>query len=198
MVAWNKGKRVGQKKAFKLEDIWRSRIRLELEERLFELALFNHAIDSKLRSCDLRNLKVQDVSRSGCVMSRTIVKQQKTHQEVHFEITPKTQQTLSQWIIKNALSPTDFLFPSPRREGQPISYHYYTTLVNKWVTDIGLDKTQYGTHSLRRTKASLIYSKTKNLRAIQLLLAHAKLESTIEYLGVEIEDALRISESCET
>ncbi|EAS44214.1 integrase [Photobacterium profundum] len=185
MEAWNKGKRVGQKKVFKLEDIWRIRIRLELEERLFELALFNLAIDCKLRSCDLRNLKVQDVSRSGYVMPRTIVKQQ------------KTQQTLSQWIIKNALAPTDFLFPSSRREGQPIS-HYYTTIVNRWVTDIGLDKTQYGTHSLRRTKASLIYAKTKNLRAIQLLLGHAKLESTIEYLGVEIEDALRISENCET
>lgn len=96
MVAWNKDKRVGQKEAFKLEDIWRIRIRLELEARLFELALFNIAIGSKLRSCDLRNLKVQDVSRSGCVMSRTIVKQQKTRQEVHFKITPKTQQTLSQ------------------------------------------------------------------------------------------------------
>ena len=198
MKAWNKGKRVGQKKAFKLEDIWRIRIRLELEERLFELALFNLAIDCKLRSCDLRNLKVQDVSRSGCVMSRAIVKQQKTQQEVHFEITPKTQQTLSQWIIQNSLVPTDFLFPSPRRAGQPISYHYYTTIVDRWVTDIGLDKTQYGTHSLRRTKASLIYAKTKNLRAILLLLGHAKLESTIEYLGIEIEDALRISESCET
>lgn len=99
MEAWNKGKRVGQKKAFKLEDIWRIRIRLELEEVLFELALFNLAIDSKLRSCDLRNLKVQDVSHSGCVMARAIVKQQKIQQEVHFEITPKTQQTLSQWII---------------------------------------------------------------------------------------------------
>ena len=86
----------------------------------------------------------------------------------------------------------------PRREGQSISYHYYTTLFNRWVTDIGLDKTQYGTHSLRRIKTSLIYAKTKNLRAIQLLLGHAKLESTIEYLGVEIEDALRISESCDT
>lgn len=131
-------------------------------------------------------------------MSRTIVKQQQTQQEVHFEITPKAQQTLSQWIIKNALAPTDFLFPSPRRERQPISYNYYTTLVNRRVTDISLDKTQHGTHSLRRTKESLSYAKTKNLRAIQLLLGHAKLESTIEYLDVEIEDTLRISESCET
>ena len=87
---------------------------------------------------------------------------------------------------------------SLRNRRLPIPYHYYTTLVNRWVTDIGLDKTQYGTHSLRRTKASFIYAKTKNLRAIQLLLGHAKLESTIEYLGVEIEGALRISESCET
>lgn len=144
MEAWNKGKQVGQKKAFKLEDIWRIRIRLELEERLCELALFNLASDCKLRSCDLRNLKVQDVSRSGCVMSRAIVKQQKTQHEVHFEITSKTQQTLSQWIIQNNLAATDYLFPSPRREGQPISYHYYCTIINRWVTALGLDKTQYG------------------------------------------------------
>ncbi|QIR16297.1 tyrosine-type recombinase/integrase [Shewanella aestuarii] len=198
MTAWNKGKRIGQKKAFKLEDIWRIRIRLELEHRLQELALFNLAIDCKLRSCDLLKLKVQDVSRAGIVLSRVMVKQQKTHREVQFEITAKTQQTLSQWIFHNKLQPTDYLFPSPRRIGKPISYHYYTTMVNRWVTDIGLDKSQYGTHSLRRTKASLIYAKTKNLRAIQLLLGHAKLESTIEYLGVEIEDALTISENCET
>ena len=164
---------------------------MELEHRLQELALFNLAIDCKLRSCDLLKLKVQDVSRAGIVLSRVMVKQQKTHREVQFEITAKTQQTLSQWIFHNKLQPTDYLFPSPRRAGQPIS-------LNRWVTDIGLDKSQYGTHSLRRTKASLIYAKTKNLRAIQLLLGHAKLESTIEYLGVEIEDALTISENCET
>lgn len=189
MEAWNKGLRVGQKKALKLEDIWRIRIRLELEERLEEL---------KLRSCDLLNLKVRDVYRSGLVLSRTTVRQQKTRREVQFEITPKTQQPLSQWIFINELEAADYLFPSHRRKGQHLSYHYYLTLVNHWVGDIGLDIGQYGTHSLRRTKASLIYAKTKNLRAIQLLLGHAKLESTIEYLGVEIEDALAISENCET
>ncbi|CAH8242149.1 Site-specific recombinase, phage integrase family [Vibrio aestuarianus] len=198
MEAWNKGLRVGQKKALKLEDIWRIRIRLELEERLEELALFNLAVDSKLRSCDLLNLKVRDVYRSGLVLSRTTVRQQKTRREVQFEITPKTQQPLSQWIFINELEAADYLFPSHRRKGQHLSYHYYLTLVNRWVGDIGLDISQYGTHSLRRTKASLIYAKTKNLRAIQLLLGHAKLESTIEYLGVEIEDALAISENCET
>jgi len=198
MDAWNKGIRVGQKKALKLEDIWRIRIRLELEKRFEELSLFNLAVDSKLRSCDLLSLKVRDVSRSGTVLSRTTIRQQKTHREVQFEITPKTQQALSQWIFTNHLEMVDYLFPSHRRKGQHLSYHYYLTLVNRWVSDIGLDTSQYGTHSMRRTKASLIYAKTKNLRAIQLLLGHAKLESTIEYLGVEIEDALTISENCET
>ena len=198
MTTWNKGKRVGQKKAFKLEEIWRIRIRLEIENKLEQLALFNLAIDSKLRSCDLISLKVRDISSSSLIQSRAIIEQQKTHKEVQFEITPKTQQCLSQWICINKLSPSDFLFPSPRKSGHPICYHYYANIVKNWVSKLGLDITQYGTHSLRRTKASLIYAKTKNLRAIQLLLGHSKLQSTIEYLGVEIEDALSISEGTET
>jgi integrase len=198
MTAWNKGKRVGQKKAFKLEEIWRIRIRLEIENKLEQLVLFNLAIDSKLRSCDLINLKVRDISSASLVQSRAIIEQQKTHKEVQFEITPKTQQCMSQWIYLNNLSSSDFLFPSPRKMGRHICYHYYANIVKNWVSTLGLDITQYGTHSLRRTKASLIYAKTKNLRAIQLLLGHSKLQSTIEYLGVEIEDALSISESTET
>ncbi|MFT5759921.1 MAG: integrase [Alteromonadaceae bacterium] len=198
MTSWNKGKRVGQKKAFKLEDIWRIRIRLEIENELEQLVIFNLAIDSKLRACDLIRLKVRDISSSSLVQSRAIIKQKKTHREVQFEITPKTQQCLSQWVHENNLAPSDFLFLSPRKPGTHISYHYYASMVKSWVNKLGLDITQYGTHSLRRTKASLIYAKTKNLRAIQLLLGHAKLQSTIEYLGVEIEDALSISESTDT
>jgi len=198
MTAWNKGKRVGQKKAFKLEEIWRIRIRLEIENKLEQLVLFNLAIDSKLRACDLINLKVRDISSASLVQSRAMIEQQKTHKEVQFEITPKTQQCMSQWIYIKNLSSPDFLFPSPRKRGQHICYHYYANIVKNWVSTLGLDITQYGTHSLRRTKASLIYAKTKNLRAIQLLLGHSKLQSTIEYLGVEIEDALSISESTET
>lgn len=198
MTAWNKGKRVGQKKAFKLEEIWRIRIRLEIENKLEQLVLFNLAIDSKLRACDLINLKVLDISSASLVQSRAMIEQQKTHKEVQFEITPKTQQCMSQWIYLKKLTSSDFLFPSPRKPGQHICYHYYANIVKNWVSKLGLDVTQYGTHSLRRTKASLIYAKTKNLRAIQLLLGHSKLQSTIEYLGVEIEDALSISESTET
>jgi len=198
MTVWNKDKRVDQKKAFKLEEIWRIRIRLEIENKLEQLALFNLAIDSKLRSCDLISLKVRDISSASLIQSRAMIEQQKTHKEVQFEITPKTQQCLSQWVYLKKLSSSDFLFPSPRKLGQHICYHYYANIVKKWVSTLGLDITQYGTHSLRRTKASLIYAKTKNLRAIQLLLGHSKLQSTIEYLGVEIEDALSISESTET
>mgnify|MGYP000651601032 FL=1 len=198
MSAWNKDKSVGQKKALKLEEIWRIRIRLEIENKLEQLALFNLAIDSKLRSCDLISLKVRDISSASLIQSRAMIEQQKTHKEVQFEITPKTQQCLSQWVYLKKLSSSDYLFPSPRRLGKHICYHYYSNIVKKWVSTLGLDITQYGTHSLRRTKASLIYAKTKNLRAIQLLLGHSKLQSTIEYLGVEIEDALSISESTET
>lgn len=198
MTSWNKGKRVGQKKAFKLEEIWRIRIRLEIENKLEQLALFNLAIDSKLRSCDLISLKVRDISSASLIQSRAMIEQQKTHREVQFEITPKTQQCLSQWVYLKELSPSDYLFPSPRKQGHHICYHYYANIVKNWVSTLDLDISQYGTHSLRRTKASLIYAKTKNLRAIQLLLGHSKLQSTIEYLGVEIEDALSISESTET
>ena len=198
MSAWNKGKRVGQKKAFKLEEIWRIRIRLEIENKLEHLALFNLAIDSKLRSCDLISLRVRDISSASLVQSRAMIEQQKTHKEVQFEITPKTQQCLSQWIYQKNLTSSDYLFVIPRKSGHHICYHYYANIVKSWVSTLGLDITQYGTHSLRRTKASLIYAKTKNLRAIQLLLGHSKLQSTIEYLGVEIEDALSISEGTET
>lgn len=198
MKAWNKGKRVGQKKAFKLEEIWRIRIRLELENKLEQLVLFNLAIDSKLRSSDLIKLKVRDICTGSLIQSRAIIEQKKTHREVQFEITSKTQQCLNIWIHSKGLKPVDYLFPSPRKENYHISYHYYSNIVKQWVDKLGLDITQYNTHSLRRTKASLIYAKTKNLRAIQLLLGHSKLESTIEYLGVEIEDALTISETTDT
>jgi integrase len=198
MTSWNKGKRVGQKKAFKLEEIWRIRIRLVIENKLEHLDLFNLAIDSKLRSCDLISLRVRDISAILLVQSRAMIEQQKNHKEVQFEITPKTQQCLSLWICINELYSSDYLFPSSRKAGHHICYHYYATIVKNWVSKLGLDITQYGTHSLRRTKASLIYAKTKNLKAIQLLLGHSKIQSTIEYLRVEIEDALSISEETQT
>lgn len=196
-MVWNKGQIIGQKKALRLEEIWRIRTRLELEDRQKELTIFNLALDSKLRSCDLLRLKVRDIASGMRVLSRVMILQQKTRHEVHFELSPRTQQTLYHWIFNQQLEPQNYLFSSNRNQGEHISYTQYERMVKRWVSELGLDKTQYSTHSLRRTKASIIYAKTKNLRAIQLLLGHTKLESTIQYLGVELEDALRISEQVE-
>jgi site-specific recombinase XerC len=197
-MVWNKGQIVGQKKALRLEEIWRIRTRLELEDRDKELTIFNLALDSKLRSCDLLKLKVRNVASGMRILPRVMILQQKTRHEVHFELSPRTQQTLYHWIFKRKLKPQDYLFSSNRNQGDHISYTQYERMVKRWASDLGLDRTQYSTHSLRRTKASIIYAKTKNLRAIQLLLGHTKLESTIQYLGVELEDALRLSEQIET
>jgi integrase len=191
---WNKGKLVGQKLPLKPEQIWAIRIHLEMAHKIRDLALFNLALDSKLRGCDIVKLTVKDVSMGDEVKSRSSVLQQKTKQPVKFKITDKTQKALSVWIEKAQLRLIDYLFPSSVCSGYHLSTQQYAKIVNGWVESIGLDKSAYGTHSLRRTKASIIYKQTKNLRAIQILLGHTKLESTVRYLGVEVDDALELSE----
>jgi len=191
---WNKGKLVGQKLPLKPEQIWAIRIHLKIDAKIRDLALFNLALDSKLRGCDLVQLKVKDISNGNEIKSRSSVLQQKTKQPVKFEITLKTQQALSSWIFYAGLCSMDYLFPSCIHTNYHLSTQQYARIVNGWVESIGLDKSAYGTHSLRRTKASIIYKQTKNLRAIQILLGHSKLESTVRYLGVEIDDALELSE----
>ncbi|WP_394229809.1 tyrosine-type recombinase/integrase [Shewanella colwelliana] len=195
MVILNRGQRSGVKKPFRLEEIWRIRTRLEIENNLMQLALLNLAIDSKLRASDLLPLKVSDISSQDRIFNRVKHIQQKTDIEVQFEITSRTQQSLIKWIWLASLSASDFVFPSPRLKQQSISYSYYRYIVRKWASDLGLDSNLYGTHSMRRTKANLVYAKTKNIRAVQLLLGHTKVDNTIRYLGVELEDALLLSES---
>ncbi|HCI95013.1 MULTISPECIES: tyrosine-type recombinase/integrase [Enterobacterales] len=187
----------GQKKPFKLEDIWRIRTRLEIEGNIKELALLNIAIDCKLRSCDLLRMKVRDISSGGVIQNRVLYQQSKTEREVQFEITSRTAQSLTQWLMQSGLSASDYIFPSPRKEGKPMSYSCYSTIIHRWASQLGYDPYLYGTHSMRRAKATLIYARTKNIRAVQLLLGHAKLDNTIRYLGVEMEDALNISEDIE-
>ena len=194
---WNKGKLVGQKAPLKLKDIWAIRIRLELGDRRRELALFNLAIDSKLRGCDLVQLRVRDVAHGDRIAARTIVMQQKTQRPVQFEITEPTRKSVSAWIRHAGLKPEDYLFPSRIRLSPHLSTRQYARIVEAWVTEIGLDAGAYGTHTMRRTKASLIYRRTKNLRAVQLLLGHSKLESTVRYLGIEVDDALEMAEQTE-
>ncbi len=193
-VQRNRRKLMGQKPPLKLKEIWAIRVRLQLTGRLRDLALFNLAIDSKLRACDLVKLRVQDVCHSGRVATRAIVMQQKTNRPVQFEITEQTRVAVSTWMQHARLGSNDYLFPSRMRSSPHLSRRQYARLLDSWLEDIGLDPGTYGTHSMRRTKASLIYRRTKNLRAVQLLLGHAKLESTVRYLGIEVEDALEIAE----
>ena len=194
---WNKGKLVGQKAPLKLQHVWAIRIHLKMANNVRDLALFNLAIDSKLRGCDIVKLRVSDVSQAGRIQSRAQGIQQKTQRPVQFEITEQTRDALEAWILMADLRPSNFVFPSRRKDSPHISTRQYARLVQCWVGQIGLDPVNFGTHSLRRTKASLIYKRTKNLRAVQLLLGHAKLESTIRYLGIEVDDALELAEQTE-
>lgn len=192
--SWNKGKLVGQKSPLRLRDIWSIRVRLQLTEKTRDLALFELAIDSKLRACDLAKLRVRDIAHGARVSPRTIVMQQKTQRPVQFEITEQTRTAVEDWIRQGQLRSEDYLFPSRLHGSDHLSTRQYARIVKAWVKSVDLDPAMYGTHTLRRTKATLIYRRTKNLRAVQLLLGHTKLESTVRYLGIEVEDALEMAE----
>ena len=179
---------------FCLEEIWSIRTRLDISNNLRELTIFNLALDCKLRACDFIKLKVRDIAHGTTVQSGAILIQQKTGEPVQFEITPKTKVTITSWIKSNGLKNDDYLFTSRVKNHDHLSTRQYSRIVKRWVSSIGLDATAYETHSMRRTKASLIYKRAKNLRAVQILLGHTNLESTVRYLGVEVDDALELSE----
>lgn len=192
--AWNLGRIIGPKPPLKPKHIWALRTRLQHEGRTRDLAMFNLAIDSKLRGCDLVRLRVGDVVLGGTVRLRTAIVQQKTGRPVPFELTDSAREALTAWLRMRGSRHDDWLFPSRSRQGDHITTRQYGRLLDSWVALIGLDPALYGTHSLRRTKVALIYKRTGNLRACQLLLGHTKLESTVRYLGIEVDDALLLSE----
>jgi integrase len=194
---WNKGRLIGQKRPLKPKDVWAIRVRLQLQGRKRDLALFNLAIDSKLRGCDLVRLQVDDVSTGGRVRDRGTVIQKKTGRPVQFEITEQTRTSIHDWLSKAELRNGRYLFPSRFRSQPHLSTRQFARLVHAWVASAGLDSSAYSTHSMRRTKAAQIYRKTGNRRAVQLLLGHTKLESTVRYLGIEVDDAISISEQVE-
>ena len=194
---WNKGKPLGQKRPLKLKEIWAIRIRLQLDHRTRELALFYLAIESKLCGCDLVGLRVHDVVQGSQVARRAIVMQKKTQRPVQCELTEQTRDAVAAWIAAAHLKPEQYLFPSRMSESPHVSTRQYSRIVGGWVGAIGLDPATYGTHSPRRTKATLIYRRTKNLRAVQLLLGHIRWESTGRYPGIEVDDALEIAEQTE-
>ena len=187
----------GQKPPLKPKEVWAIRIRLQISHKPRDLALFNLAIDSKLRSCDLVALRVSDVASGNSIKERTAIVQQKTGRPVQFEMTEQTREAVLSWIRLRGLNQGGYLFPSRIHTCPHLTTRQYARILKQWVASIGLDPQRYGTHSLRRTKAAQIYRKTGNLRAVQLLLGHTKLESTVRYLGIEVEDALAISEQVE-
>lgn len=194
---WNRGKLVGQKPPLKPREVWAIRVRLQIANKKRDLALFNLSLDSKLRGCDLLSLKVSDVRTGGEVRHRTKIVQKKTGNPVQFEIMDQSRDAIRDWCDFKQLEQYDWLFPSRKDRNRHLSTRQYARLVDGWVQSIGLRRSAYGTHSMRRTKATLIYRKTGNLRAVQLLLGHTKIDRTVRYLGVEVEDALELAESIE-
>ena len=192
-IPWNKGKLTGAKPPLKPKHVWAIRTKLQIDQLTRDLALFNFAIDSKLRGCDVIAVKVDDVAPNGYAVDRASVRQKKTGRPVRFELTEPTRQAIDDYIKLAGKKLGEFLFAA-RRPGQCMTRRQYARLLSEWLIGIGLDPHLYGTHSLRRTKATLIYRRTGNLRAVQLLLGHTKIESTVRYLGIEVDDAIAIAE----
>jgi integrase len=192
--AWNKGKLTGPKPPLRPGHVWSIRAKLQLERRTRDLTLFNLAIDSKLRGCDLVALRVDDVAPNGYAVDRANIRQRKTGRPVRFELTEVTRQALDDYLRLTGRKPGEYLFPGRRSPDRPLTTRQYARLVSEWVRGIGLDPLKFATHSMRRTKVTLIYRRTGNLRAAQLLLGHRRIESTVRYLGVEVDDALEIAE----
>ena len=195
--AWNAGKTVGTKRPLTQKQIWAIQFFLDREERLRDRALFDLAIDSKLRGCDLVKLKMADLVAGPEIRTRAIVIQQKTGRPVQFELTSDVRGSLATWLQRRGGAADDYVFPSRLDHSRPMSTRQYARLVDEWVTAAGLRRQDYGTHSLRRTKAAMIYRATGNIRAIQILLGHTKIENTVRYLGVDVEDALLLAERTE-
>jgi len=193
-LPWNKGKLTGAKPPLRPKHIWSIRSKLQLEGRTRDLAMFNLAIDSKLRGCDVVALKVDDIAQNGYSVDRATIRQKKTGQPVRFELTEQTREAVDDYLRAAGKKPGQLLFTGRHDPHRGMTTRQYARLVCEWVASIGLDPHIFGTHSLRRTKATLIYRRTGNLRAVQLLIGHRKIESTVRYLGIDVDDALAIAE----
>ena len=191
---WNAGRIVGAKRALKPQQVWAIRFWLDWERRLRDRVLFDLGIDSKLRGCDIVKIRIGEIVSGGRVRTRATVTQQKTGRPVQFELLEAARSSLQAWLELWGGTIEDYAFPSRTDHVRHLGTRQYARLVDEWGTDIVLRCEDYGTHSLRRTKASIIYEATGNLRAVQLLLSHTKIESTVRYLGVDVEDALALAE----
>jgi len=155
------------------------------------------AIDSKLRGYDLVRMTVVDVMASRQIKGRASFLQSKTPKPVRFEFSEGTRASVERWMKDDLVVSSECLWPGRFHEHLHISTRQYARILLDWVTAIGLEASAFWTHSTRRTKVTQIYKKTGNLRAIQHLLGHTKMDSTVRYLDVELEDALAIAEAIE-
>jgi integrase len=188
---WNKGQIIGQKPPLQAKHVWAIRHNLEAAGARRDLALFNIAIDSKLLGHEVVKLRVSDVAPNGKVAVQGAWTRE-SKKPIRFEIGEESQQALADYLKYSKRGADDFLFGSRGKE--TLGSRQFARLVSQWVTDIGLDPLIYGTHSLRRTKAMLIYQQTGNLRIVQAMLGHKKAETTVVYLGIgECEDTLEIA-----
>jgi integrase len=188
-VPWNKGKLTAAKPPLRPKHVWSIRTKLQIEGRTRDLAMFNLAIDSKLRGCDVVAIRVEDVAASGYTADRATIRQTKTGRPVRFELSEQTRQAIDAYLKATSKRPGEFLFTGRRGPQTSMTTRQYARLVSDWISSAGLDPRLFGTHSLRRTKATLIYRRTGNLRAVQLLLGHTKIESTSD-----TDDARAIAE----
>ena len=170
-VPWNKGRLTGAKPPLRPKHVWAIRTKLQIEGRVRDLAMFNLAIDSQLRGCDVVTIRVEDVAASGYTADRATVRQKKTGRPVRFELSEQTRQPIDDYLKADAKRPGDFLFTGCRGAETSMTTRQYARLVSEWIGRAGLDPRLFGTHSLRRTKATLIYRRTGNLGLFSCSLA---------------------------
>jgi integrase len=194
-LPWNKGKSVGQKAPFSPRDVQTIKQILANAGNLRDLALFSMGIDTMLRGADLLTLKVEDVTdHTGAVVEQFAISQQKTGKGTVVALLPYSRQVLTQWITVSGKLPWQYLFTSMRQHTtQPLSTTQYRRLVKRWAASARLDPRQFSTHSLRRTKATLVYQHTHNVEVVRQLLGQSSVAATSAYLGIDHRHALEIA-----
>jgi integrase len=192
---WNKGKLIGSKPPLRTKDVWSIRTKPQVEKRTRDLAMFNLAIDSKLRGCDVVSLKVEDVAPHGITVDRATVRQRKTRHPVRFELSEQTREAVDDYIRSAPRRVGEFLFPSRRHTERCLTTRQYSRLVDR--------RNRFRSGPLRHPFASQdkgysdLSAHRESSRCSSFLLGHRRIESTVRYLGIEVDDALAIAEQVE-
>ena len=191
----NKGQKPGSKDIFKPEHIQIVKLRLAQEKRFRDWLIFSLGINGRLREGDLTGLKRLDVEDETGIKKHTQIIQEKTGKVQKFTIPEDARKHLKHWIESNDLQPWNFLFPSPKRLGHPLSTRHLRNLVKDFASLAGLPRDKYSSHSLRRSGADYLYRRTGNLKVVQVALCHASIQTTAIYLGVDDTEMIELSEA---